>query len=193
VNRIGFAIALATLSSISATRSGAETVGTLTLDSLSFVSFQDEQVLPLAGGRVRFHFGAPASDGSIPFSIAPEDVSIPEISLSSGETLRYGLASASSGRLVPSATGHIVQFSATVTATLIRGEEEGTLSYGVPFTTETASATSGGRSVQVTGVRIVPAARYTQLVGATVNKPNAVPKPGTAVYTVLSGSFDRLP
>ena len=33
----------------------------------------------------------------------------------------------------------------------------------------------------MTGVRIVPAAHYTQLVGATVNKPNAVPQPGTAV------------
>ncbi len=193
MNRIGFALTLAALSLISATRSGAETIGTLTLDGLSYVSFQDEQVLPLAGGSIRFHFGAPATDGSIPFSIAPDDVSIPDISLSTGETLRYGLASTSSGRLVPSATGLIVQFSATVTATLISGEEEGTLSYGVPFTTETASASSGGRTVQVTGVRIVPAARYTQLVGATVNKPNAVPKPGTAVYTVLSGSFDRLP
>jgi hypothetical protein len=195
VNRVCLTLLLAVLLSISATRSGAETetIGTLSLDSLSFVSFQDEQVLSLAGGAIRFHFGTPAQDGSIPFSIAPDDVAIPEISLSSGETLRYSLASPSSGRLVPSATGHIVQFSATVTATLTDGEESGTLSYGVPFTTETASASSGGHTVQVTGVRIVPAARYTQLVGATVNKANAVPKPGTAVYTVLSGSFDRLP
>jgi hypothetical protein len=44
--------------------------------------------------------------------------------------------------------------------------------------------------VQVTGARIVPGARYVQLVGATLNKPNAVPQPGTAVYKVLSGSFD---
>ena len=34
---------------------------------------------------------------------------------------------------------------------------------------------------------------HEQLVGATVNKQNAFPKPGTAVYTVLSGQFDQLP
>ncbi len=150
-------------------------------------------MLSLAGGRVTFHFGAAQQDGSIPFSIGPDDVSIPEISLSSGETLRYSLASTSSGRLVPSATGHLVEFNATLTATLTQGEEAGTLRYAVPFTTETASASSGGYSVQVTGVRIVPAVRYTQLVGATVNKPVAMPKPGTAVYTVHSASFDQLP
>ena len=35
--------------------------------------------------------------------------------------------------------------------------------------------------------------RQVQLVDAMVDKPNAVPQPGTAVYTVLSGSFDQLP
>ncbi|MGH2667762.1 MAG: hypothetical protein ACRDH5_01335 [bacterium] len=193
MNRIALVLALAAIALTPAARSHAETVGTLTLDSLSFVSFQDEQVLPLTGGTVTFHFGTAQQDGSIPFSIGPGDVSIPEISLASGERLRYGLASTSSGRLRPSVTGHIVEFDATVTATLTSGEESGTLRYPVPFTTETVSAQSGAHSVSVTGVRIVPAVRYTQLVGATVNKPDAVPKPGTAVYTVLSGSFDRLP
>ena len=186
-------VALVLVALVSSSRAGAETVGTLTLDSFSFVSFQDEQVLSLSGSTIRFHFGAAQSDGSVPFTIAPADVSIPEISLSSDQTLRYGLASAGSGTLRTSPTGHIVEFSAAVTATLIEGEDEGTLTYAVPFTTETATASSGGQNVSVTGVRIVPGARYTQLVGATVNKPNAVPQPGTAVYTVLSGSFDQLP
>lgn len=176
----------------SVARSGAETVGTLQLDGLPFVSFQDERVLPLAG-TITFHFGAANVDGSVPFSIAPEDVSIPEISLSSGETLRYSLASAAMGRLLPSATGRIVEFSATVNATVTQGEHSGTLSYSVPFTTETVSAQNGGQSVSVTGARIVSAARYTQLVGATVSKPNATLEPGAPVYTVLSGTFDLLP
>jgi hypothetical protein len=30
-------------------------------------------------------------------------------------------------------------------------------------------------------------------VGATTNQENAFPEPGAAVYTVLSGSFDRVP
>jgi len=78
-------------------------------------------------------------------------------------------------------------------ATLADGEESSSNTYSVPFTTETATASSGGHTLSATGVRIVPGARYVQLVGATVNKPDAVPQPGTAVHTVLSGSFDRLP
>jgi len=178
---------------LSASRGGAETVGTLTLDALSFVSFQDKQVLSLSGSTIRFHFGKAQLDGSVPFTIAPSDVSIPEISLAGGEMLRYGLASTASGLLRPSATGQIVEFNATVTATLIEGKDESTLAYSVPFTTEVAAASSDGKSVHVTGARIVPGVRYTQVVGATVNKANAVPEPGTAVYTVLSGSFDQLP
>jgi hypothetical protein len=172
---------------------GAETVGTLNLDGLSFISFQDEKVVSLAGGAIAFHFGAANLDGSIPFSIGPADVSIPDIALSTGQTLRYSLASATTGRLRPSPTGQIVEFSATVIATVTGGEESGSLSYSVPFTTETVSTSSGGKSVQVTGARIAPAARYTQLVGATVNKADTEPTPGSVVYTVLSGTFDRLP
>jgi hypothetical protein len=42
-------------------------------------------------------------------------------------------------------------------------------------------------------MRLVESARYVQLVGATSNKPDAFPEPGTAVTAVLSGTFDRLP
>jgi hypothetical protein len=63
----------------------------------------------------------------------------------------------------------------------------------VPFTTETVSTTSGGQTLEVTGARIVSGARYTQLVGATVDKPGSVIDPGAPVYTVLSGTFDQLP
>jgi hypothetical protein len=42
-------------------------------------------------------------------------------------------------------------------------------------------------------MRLVEGARYGQIVGATTNKDNAFPEPGAAVYTVLSGSFDRVP
>lgn len=186
-----FAVALATV--LWAGHSRAETVGTLALDGLSFVSFEDEQALPLGGGTIRFHFGDTRPDGSTPFQIAPGDVSIPEIALSSGETLRYGLASTASGTLRPGTNGHAVEFHATVAATLVRGDEEGTLTYAVPFTTGTVSATSRGQEVSATGAPVASGARYVQIVGATVNRPDAVPKPDRAVYTVLSGSFDQLP
>jgi len=42
-------------------------------------------------------------------------------------------------------------------------------------------------------MRVVEGAGYGQLVGAPTNKTNAFPKPGTAVYTVLSGQFVQLP
>jgi hypothetical protein len=88
----------------------------------------------------------------------------------------------------------MVEFNATVTATLTDGEEQqGTFSYGVPFTTESVSGGSGSRNIQVSGARIPPGARYLQLVGVAVNKPNAEPEPGATVYTVLSGTFDQLP
>ena len=59
-----------------------ETVSTFSLDALSFISFGDQQILlPASGSSVRFHFGAPAADGSIPFTIAPSDVSIAPIPL----------------------------------------------------------------------------------------------------------------
>jgi hypothetical protein len=163
-------------------------------DGLSFVSFRDQEVLSLTGGSIAFHFGAPQSDGSVPFTIAPSDVSMPEISLPGGQTMTYGLASSASGQLSPSTNGTLVHFSATVAATVSGSEEEGgTLTYAVPFTTETVSTTSGGQTLEVTGARIVSGARYTQLVGATVDKPGSVIDPGAPVYTVLSGTFDQLP
>jgi hypothetical protein len=42
-------------------------------------------------------------------------------------------------------------------------------------------------------MRLVDGVWYGQLVGATTNQANAFPEPGTAVYTVLSGRFDRIP
>jgi hypothetical protein len=75
------------------------------------------------------------------------------------------------------------------------GSNDGTYTYIIPFTTEQASASNLERtkSVSVAGMRIADGAWYTQLVGATTNKENAFPEPGTAVYTVLSGQFDRMP
>ena len=173
----------------------AETVGTLTLDGLSYVSFQDEEVLPLASGTIRFRFGEPLMDGSVPFKIGPEDVSIPEIALERGGSLAYELASPVSGVMQTTLTGRMIAFTAQVDATFTDGNHRGTLRYTVPFTTESVSATSrdGEDHVEASGMRAVDGALYVRVVGASVNRSNAVPKPGTAVYTVLSGQFDQLP
>jgi hypothetical protein len=173
-----------------------ESVGTLTLDGLSFISFGDEEILPIpSGATIRFRFGSPAADGSVRFTIEPADVSIPAISSSSG-TLEYGIGAPASGTLRPTESGRMMTFTAEINAKLIRSDgRSGTLVYTMPFSTESASATNLAKtdSVSVTGMRMVEGAWYVRLVGATVNKHNAYPKPGAAVYTVLSGSFDRIP
>jgi hypothetical protein len=174
-----------------------ETVSTFTLDGLSFISFGDQQiVLPDSGSTIVFRFETPSADGSVPFTIAPDDVSIPPVDLPDGSgTLRYALASPASGTLVPTSGGRRLSFTATVSATLSSSSVNGTYRYTIPFTTESTSASSvdGAQTLSVTGMRLVDGAWYGQIVGATTNKANAFPEPGTAVYTVLSGSFDQVP
>jgi hypothetical protein len=174
-----------------------ETIGTFTLDGFSFVSFGDREVLTLpAGSTLRFRFGAPQANGSIPFTIRPEDVTIAAIPLpASAGTLRYAIASTASGSMWPTAQGRQVSFQATVRASLDSPERNGSYDYAVPFTTETVAASNraGTETEQVTGMRLVDGVWYGQIVGATTNKDAAFPEPGAAVYTVLSGSFDRVP
>jgi len=176
----------------------AQMLGTLTLDSLSFISFEDQQTLSLpAGSTLEFQFGAPNSNGSIPFTISPSGLSIAPVDLpGSAGSLVYGLGGDATGLVTPAADGHIIQFSANVTATL-QGQngETGTYTYAMPFTTETAVASDilGQTTVERTGVRLVDGVWYVQIVAATTNKENAFPAPGTAVYSVLSGQFDQLP
>ena len=174
-----------------------ESVSTFSLDALSFISFGDQQILfPASGSSIKFRFGAPAADGSIPFTIAPSDVSITPIPLpANAGTLHYSIASAASGSLVPTASGRKLTFTATVRATLSDTARAGSYEYEIPFSTESAAASNaeGTDSVSVTGMRLVDGVWYGQLVGATTNKTNAFPEPGTAVYTVLSGQFDQIP
>jgi hypothetical protein len=191
------ALLVAVLVGISPAAQADETIGTFSLDGLSFISFGDQQILfPASGSSITFHFGAAAADGSIPFTIAPADVSIAPIPLpGNAGTLHYSIASATSGSLVPTTSGRRLSFTATVRATLADTPRAGTYEYEIPFSTESAGATNieGTDSVSVTGMRLVDGVWYGQLVGATTNKENAFPEPGTAVYTVLSGQFDQIP
>lgn len=176
----------------------ADATATLTLDGLSFISFQDQEVLALpTGSTLEFQLGDANADGSIPFTIDPGGLSIAPVDLpGGGGSLRYGLASAASGTITPAAGGHIIQFNANVTASMTGSDgHTGTYTYAMPFTTETAAASDilGQVSVERTGVRLVDGVWYAQIVAATTNRENAVPAPGTAVYSVLSGQFDHLP
>jgi len=189
-------IAWLILALVIAAPAAGETVGTFTLDSLSYISFGDDEILHLpAGSTLRFRFGTTAADGSTPFTIQPADVAIGDVSVPSGGVLRYGMASAASGTIRPTADGRRIDFTATVRATLDRGADSGSFDYAIPFTTEGAAASDrpGTETLQVSGMRLVEGAWYGQIVGATTNKENAFPEPGAAVYTVLSGSFDQVP
>jgi hypothetical protein len=175
-----------------------ESVSTLTLDGLSFVSFGDKRVYQLpSGSMIQFRFSAPAPDGSRSFTIAPSGVSIAPVSLGGGEgTLRYSLATAAAGTLRPTPEGGLrIDFTASVNATRSTDKGEGTYSYTLPFTTESVEARglASDAQIEVRGMRVVQGARYVQLVGGVSNKADAVPEAGAAVYTVLSGTFDRLP
>lgn len=169
---------------------------TLTLDALSFVSFEDRRILALpAGSTLRFDFGARLSDGSIPFRILPEGVSIAPIRLAAGsaETLTYSLAAPSEGRLWQGDPGGRIEMSVELVADLRGTENDGARRYTLEFTTERAEARAAGAVARVDGMRLNAAARQVQLVGATINAGDAHPEPGAVVYAVLSGRFDRLP
>ena len=193
---LSLAAALITLAATGTARA-EETVGTFRLDGLSFISFGDRQLLvPPTGSTIVFRFGTPNEDGSVPFKIQPGDVSIAPIPLPSGKgTLKYQLVAPAFGFVRPTENGRKIEFSAAVAATLDAPEGSGTYKYTMSFTTEAAAASNVQRthSVAVSGMRLVDRAGYAQIVGATTNKENAYPEPGAAVYTVLSGSFDRVP
>jgi hypothetical protein len=182
---------------IPATSIAQEVVSTLTLDSLSFISFEGYENLSIpSGSTLRFRFGEPASDGSVPFSLSPSDVSIGEIPLwSSDGVLRYTLAAPTTGTATLTPGGIRLSFPATVVATLVRDGAENPLSYSLTLTTETTAASdaTGTNTETITGERVIPGPNYVQLAGATTNKTNAFPEPGRAVCLVLSGSFDQLP
>ena len=174
-----------------------ETVSTLTLDGLSFISFGDEEYLYLpAGSTLKLRFSAPQPDGSAAFTIAPSDVSIGDVSLPGGGVLRYALVGTATGAMSVTPDGRKLSFTAVVRATLDTGSStDGSFDYSIPFTTESTAASNamGTEVLSVYGMRLVEGVWYGQIVGATTNKENAFPEPGTAVYSVLSGTFDQVP
>ena len=125
--------------------------------------------------------------------INPAGLSIPSIPVPGRESdLEYSLAAAATGVLSPTPDGHIIQFTGTVAASFDGSPAH---LYNMPFTTEEAAATdvTGAHQLAVEGLRLIDGVWYTQIVGATTNHTNAFPKPGVAVYTILSGQFDQLP
>jgi hypothetical protein len=111
-----------------------------------------------------------------------------------GESLRFTLARTANGVMRVGQDGRlIVELDAFVDATLDHPEMPGVTRLPIHFTTENAVAKSlsGDRTIGVTGERV--SGRGIQLVGTATNTAADYPKPGAAVYVILSGAFDRLP
>lgn len=195
--RIVKALVAACFMLLPATSLGAgEKVGTLTLDGLSFLSFENLESLAIpSGSTIRFHFETP-SNGVASFMIEPSGVAIAPIPLADGKgELSYTLASPASGTIRASDGGYVISFSAAVQATVNHPTKPGARTHHLSFTTEHAQATSlnTGQVVAVDGVKAIPGPRYVQIVGAVANPAQSYPRAGAAVYTVLSGTFDWLP
>ncbi len=172
-------------------------VGTLELDGLSFLSFENIENLAIpAGSTIRFRFDSAVEGGVATFKIRPNDVEVAAIPLPGGEgEILYSLAEQSTGTLRQGEDGYIVSFVAKVNATLLHPTSGGTRSHVLHFTTEHAQATGSAsqQTVSLDGMQMVPGPRYVQIVGAVPNPEQAHPHPGRAVYTVLSGTFDWVP
>lgn len=172
-------------------------VATLTLDALSFLSFDDETVYSIpAGGIIRFHFGDADTKGSASFRIDPADVQIAPIAIGAEEEFRFALLEPSVGtlRVDDDGTASVV-FDAKLRFGLEHDIQGGSRKLLVRFTTGSATARrpDGAKSLDVSGVRLDSRSRALQLVGTATGLDNDYPVPGAAIYVVLSGTFDALP
>jgi hypothetical protein len=112
----------------------------------------------------------------------------------SGESMQFSLARTATGVMRRADDGRlVVEIDAYVVVTLEHPEEPGWKRLPIHLTTESAQARSidGSKVIDVSGGRV--AGHGVQLVGTTTNAEDDYPKPGAAVYVILSGVFDRLP
>jgi hypothetical protein len=88
-----------------------------------------------------------------------------------------------------------LEFHAAIEASIANASGTTANHYSLIFTTESTTATNAAltEQIEVEGMRLVPGPNYVQLVGGATNKPDAIPQPGSAVYAVLSGTFDWFP
>ncbi len=195
---VGAWLAWVTATSIAPNATAAELVATLTLDGLSFVSFQDQEVYSIpSGGTIKFHFAALAGEESIPVSLGPADVAVEPMTIRGGEgSMRFEVVGPATGTVRLGPDGNLIlDLGAKIRVTLIHPDQGGSKEIGVHFSTETKETVSldGTDKITVSGMRAHPSARGIQLVGTSTNAANDYPGPGAAVYVVLSGAFDQLP
>jgi hypothetical protein len=171
-------------------------LATLELDPFSIVSFGDQDVYPLPeGSKIVFEFSSSSGKRSLRFVVRPSEALLTPIPLRhADESLQFSLARTATGTMRRGEDGRlIVEISADVVVALDHPDEPGWKRLPILLTTEAATARSqnGAHRIDVSGGRV--AGRGVQLVGVATNAGDDYPKPGAAVYVVLSGVFDRLP
>lgn len=171
-------------------------VATLRLDPFSIVSFGDQEIYALPeGSLIEFEFSAAEGSKFLGFVIRPRGALIEPMTLRyADEALRFTLGQTATGVMRLAGDGRVtMEIDAYVIVTLDHPEAPGVKKLPIRLTTESAQAKSleGDRTIDVAGGRV--SGRGVQLVGATTNAEDDYPRPGAAVYVVLSGAFDQLP
>ena len=101
------------------TASAEEFTSRLVLSSNSYIAFENQELLTLPqGSSILFHFKEPLRDGSVPFTISPADVQIPEIDAGRGATLTYKLMAETQGTARKGDIGLQISFPAWIEVTL---------------------------------------------------------------------------
>lgn len=171
---------------------------TLTLDSLSVVSFDDRVIIPIPSGSTIRMVGYPHQDGaSAALRVGASDLSATFLALpNGGGTVRVEFLGPGKG-YVRSETDGTLGIALEFAVRLSVRNATGTAVHEMPlrFTTESVEAwnADGTKRYEVSGVRTSPGTRQVQLVAATTAPAHESEKSGAAVYVVLSGRFDRVP
>lgn len=172
-----------------------ELSATLELDHGSYISYGEfEKVRIRPGSQIRFRFGPPGSDGSIPLTIFPSDVSIAPIPVAQGSAIEYSLADVAVGTLRAGSAGFEIEVLATLVATLRGRTDVPSSTVALRFSTHHVEPSSADElDAYAADGDPVGALQAVRLVGTTTNPSDAFPGPGARVRAVLSGRFDRLP
>jgi hypothetical protein len=173
-------------------------VATLTLDSVSHVSFDDRVVVPIPGGGSIRMVGYPHEDGrSAGLRVTETDISARSMTLpDGGGTVRVELLRPGTGHLRSQSDGSVaieLEFEVRLSLT----NDRGTSVHEMPlrFTTDSVEAwnADGSKRYEVSGLEAKTGSRQVQLVAEATAPATAEAGSGAAVYAVLSGQFDALP
>ena len=176
----------------------APIVLTWTLNSLSYVSFNDQLVLPIGGGGTIRLSAYPNGDGqSVALRIAPVDLGTRTLSLGANKgQLTAQLLRTGKGFLRATKEGGLtMELDVVVRVTYSGPKGQGIRELPLHLTTEAIHSwdAAGTTDFSVNGTRADPASRVVQLVGAFTAGKNDEPVPGAAIYLVLSGVLDQIP